>query len=271
MTRKLITLLAAALFAGTTAAMAGAEEGKQKPQPAAAQETAEPAGDEIAPPPDEMMNEDMDAPPMPMPGMGENDRKASPKGEMRGKNKGAKGGKAFKACPAGEGKCAAMGEHGRPGAEFFKNIKENVMKVIRDNDAALADKMEKLEKENSPAFAMSAKMAAGSIMPLMMAHKEGDKVAEKSIVKQLGLELEVRELADKYKSAKAADKESLKPTLETKVAALFDARVANEDLRLKMMESKLKELREQSAKKKTQRSALIKERVQELTGEKVRF
>jgi len=188
---------------------------------------------------------------------------------MRGKNKGAKGGKAGKMGPGGEMKGPMMG--GRPNAQFFEKMRESVLKVIRENDAALADKLEKMEKENAPAFAMSAKLAAGSIMPLMIAHKEGDKAAEKSIVKQLGLELEVRELADKYKSAKAAEKESLKPSLESKVAALFDARVANEDLRLKMMENKLKELREQSAKKKAQRSALIKEKVQELTGEKVRF
>lgn len=270
MTRKLTTLLLAALFSGTASAIVRADDEKQQPQPAAQEAVAGQEGDEVAPPPDEMMNEDMDTPPMP--GMGENnrDRKGGEKGEMRGKNKGAKAGKAGKMGPGGDMKGGPM-MGGRPGAQFFEKMRESVLKVIRDNDAALADKLEKMEKENAPAFAMSAKLAAGSIMPLMIAHKEGDKAAEKSIVKQLGLELEVRELADKYKAAKAAEKESLKPSLESKVAALFDARVANEDLRLKMMENKLKELREQSAKKKSQRSALIKEKVQELTGEKVRF
>lgn len=269
MTRKLTTLLLAALFSGTAAAIVRADDEKQQPRPAAQETVAGQEADEVAPPPDEMMNEDMDTPPMP--GMGQNDRerKGGDRGEMRGKNKGAKGGKAGKTGPGGEMKGPMMGGH--PNAQFFEKMRESVLKVIRENDAALADKLEKMEKENAPAFAMSAKLAAGSIMPLMIAHKEGDKAAEKSIVKQLGLELEVRELADKYKSAKAAEKESLKPSLESKVAALFDARVANEDLRLKMMENKLKELREQSAKKKAQRSALIKEKVQELTGEKVRF
>ena len=80
------------------------------------------------------------------------------------------------------------------------------------------------------------------------------------------LERETQELAQKYRQAKAEDREKLKTELGVKVTQHFESRQKRRELQLTRMEDELRRLREAIATRNQTRDEVIKKRLGELVG-----
>jgi hypothetical protein len=146
----------------------------------------------------------------------------------------------------------------KQGDEFLADIKKA--------DSVLADKLEALRKDKPFEFRM-AMMAADS--PEM---REGDKkdADNKEVVASLKAflaEKEVRELAMKYRDGDG-DKAALRKQIEADMAQVFDQRVASEENRAEETAKHASDMKDRAAKMKSEKDSLVKDRVDEMLGEK---
>jgi hypothetical protein len=143
-------------------------------------------------------------------------------------------------------------------------VEEEVLLIIKKYDPKLLEKLEEL-KSIAPAKYKIVLRTASKMF--MFAKMEKDVSLEKDIVRAFSLEYEVRELAGKYEKATDKEKESIKKELQTKVSELFDLKLKGQEIRIKKMDKELAKLRKQLDGRKASKSKIVKERVDELTGE----
>ena len=218
---------------------------------------------EMAKPAAEAMADDNELPMLPPPGdMAENGKPGMPPG-MDISAGPMTHGKGAKDMPGRGGKGARPGM--MPSGPFGEMPKiEDLISDIRKVDSAFADKLEKMRKEQPFAFHASLRNA---IPALFFAKMENDKDTLANAIKIFALETEIRELSAEYRIDKA-DKAGIKKQLEEKVSQLFDKKLAMDETRVTRLAKEVEDLKARNAKRKAGKTALVKDRVQEVLGEK---
>jgi hypothetical protein len=141
---------------------------------------------------------------------------------------------------------------------------EDLISDVRKVDAAFADKLKKMRKDQPFEFFAALRNAAPA---LIFAKVENDKETLTAAIRVFVLETEVRELAMQYKSAKA-DKSTIRKQLSEKVSQLFDRKLAIDELRVTKLAREVEDLKVRNAKRKAAKASLVNDRVQEILGEK---
>lgn len=98
----------------------------------------------------------------------------------------------------------------------------------------------------------------------MMRKIEKEMVATEK--EMLEYEIIVESLATKYKRATGTDKSKIKSDLEKNLTYLFDLKEKQREYEVRELESRLDELKKKMAVRKSNRSTIIKRRLEELLG-----
>ena len=141
---------------------------------------------------------------------------------------------------------------------------DETIEIIKKHDAAFAKKMADL-KAASPAKYRMVMQMAGKM--LGAARMEENEAMEKDGVRTLSLEFDVKELSRKYDKAADGEKAAVKAELKTKIAELFDLKSKAQEQRLKRMTDDLGKLQKKLEARKANKSKIVEQRVDQLTGE----
>lgn len=152
------------------------------------------------------------------------------------------------------------GDMGGPG--FLSE--DETLAVIKKNDPAFAKKVEDLKTIAPAKYKMVLRMS-GKLFAV--AKMEQDESIEKDAVRALALEFESKELSLKYDKASDAEKKAIKETLRGKLAELFDLKARGQELRVKRMEGEMARLKKNLASRKDNKSKIVEQRLEQLTGE----
>ena len=141
---------------------------------------------------------------------------------------------------------------------------EEALAIIGKYDPAFAKKAEGL-KTSAPAKSHMLMEMAGR---LLAAAKAGEGAGtEKDAVRMLSLEFESKELSVKFDKASDSDKKSVKEALRAVLSELFDLKSKNQELRVKRMEADLGRLKKKLEERKANKSKIVEQRLDQLTGE----
>jgi hypothetical protein len=152
---------------------------------------------------------------------------------------------------------------GKGGNQGFVPEK-TVLAIIKKNDPAFFKKVEEL-RETAPAkYKMVIQMSAKLLNSAKM---EQDESVERDAVKGLALEYESRELSLKYNKASDSEKKEIKSRLKTVLSDLFDVKTRGQELRTKHMAQEIDRLNKRLEKRKANKSKIVDQRVDQLTGE----
>lgn len=181
-----------------------------------------------------------------------------PMGAGQGPGPGMMRGNGFN--PKGPGKMGI----GR-GMEMPQEVEARVLEVIKRNDPAFAEKLAKLKETNEKKYDTVIAMSAKG---LMIGKMSGDKDLEKDMVKGVSLEYEVRELSLAYDKASDGEKAKIKEQIKGKLGEIFDIRTKGQELRIKNMEKEISELKKGLETRKANKSRIVDQRLEQLTGNK---
>lgn len=164
------------------------------------------------------------------------------------------------------GKRQAMNKNGMRGGMggpgFFSE--DNVLAIIKKNDPVFAKKVEGL-RETAPAkYKMLIQMSGKLLGAAKMAQ---DESVEKDAVKGLALEFESRELGLKYNKASDTEKKEIKARLKVVLSDLFDVKTRGQELRTRHMAQEIERLNKKLDKRKANKSKIVDQRLDQLTGE----
>ena len=141
---------------------------------------------------------------------------------------------------------------------------EKVLEIIKKNDPAFAKKVEGLRDTAPAKYKIVLRMSAKLLGAAKMAQ---DESVEKDAVKGLALEFESRELSLKYNKASDSEKKEIKSRLKVVLSDLFDVKTRGQELRTKHMAQEIERLNNKLEKRKANKSKIVDQRVDQLTGE----
>lgn len=141
---------------------------------------------------------------------------------------------------------------------------DEVMAVITKHDPAFAKKVEDL-RELAPAKYKMLMQMSGKLFG--MAKMEQDESIEKDAVHAMSLEFETKELSMKYDKASDADKKTIKESLRSKLAELFDLKSKGQELRVRHMEKEIGKLKKNLESRKANKAKIVDQRLEQMTGE----
>jgi len=141
---------------------------------------------------------------------------------------------------------------------------EKALEIIKKNDPDFARKLEGM-RETAPAKYKMVIQMSGKL--LGMARMARDESVEKDAVKGLALEFESRELSLKYNKASDPEKKEIKSRLKVVLSDLFDVKTRGQELRAKHMAQEIERLNKKLEKRKANKSKIVDQRLDQLTGE----
>jgi len=154
-----------------------------------------------------------------------------------------------------------MMRQGKEGG-FFPE--EKVLGVIKKHDPAFAKKVADL-KETAPAKYKMVLQMSGKLFA--MARMQQDETIEKDAVRALALEFESKELSLKYNKASDTEKKGIRERLKVVLAELFDLKSKGQEMRVKHMEEEIGRLKKNLEKRKANKTKIVEQRLEQLTGE----
>ncbi len=160
-----------------------------------------------------------------------------------------------------------MGKEMRPqkGWDIPEAMEGKVMEIIKRNDPALAEKLAKLKESNEKKYDATIAIAAKFLGAAKMSE---DPSMEKDVVRGIGLEYDVRELSMSYEKASDSEKAKIKEQIKSKLNELFDIRTKGQELRIKKLENEIAELKKGIETRKTNKSKIVEQRMEQLIGNK---
>ncbi|OIO00249.1 MAG: hypothetical protein COX65_04320 [Elusimicrobia bacterium CG_4_10_14_0_2_um_filter_56_8] len=141
---------------------------------------------------------------------------------------------------------------------------DETMSMIKKHDPAFAKKLDEL-REAAPAKYKMVLHMSGKMFG--MARMQQDESIEKDAVRAIALEFECKELSLKYDKASDPEKKKIKESLRVSLAELFDLKSKAQGLRVKRMESDMARLKKKLESRKANKSKIVEQRLEQLTGE----
>ena len=141
---------------------------------------------------------------------------------------------------------------------------DEVMSVIKKHDPKFAETLSGLKETSPGEYKMILVMSGRMLAQVKM---ENDEKLAADAVRGFSLEYDTKGLSRKYEKAADADKEGIKAELKTKVAELFDLRLAGQGVKVKRLEADLARLKKSIETRKANKDKIVQERVGQLTGE----
>lgn len=141
---------------------------------------------------------------------------------------------------------------------------DEVLAVITKHDPVFAQKVEDLREIAPGKYKMLMQMSGKMFGIAKMQQNEN---IEKDAVRALSLEYDTKELGLKYERSTDADKKAIKETLRGKLAELFDLKTKAQELRVKHMEAELSSLKKNIENRKANKSKIVEQRLEQMTGE----
>ena len=163
---------------------------------------------------------------------------------------------------SGEGPFGEPGMRGGGGPSSLSV--DEVMGVIKKHEPKFAETLAGLEETSPGEYKMILMMSGRMLAQVKM---ENDAKLEADAVRGFSLEYDTKRLSHKYEKAADADKEGIKAELKTKVAELFDLRLAGQGVKVKRLEADLARLKKNIETRKTNKDKIVQERVGQMTGE----
>ena len=157
------------------------------------------------------------------------------------------------------------GEGGGPGMGGRNFMPEaELLALIKKHDPVFAKKVEDL-KGTAPAKYRMVLMLGGKM--LAGAKMDENEAAEKDAVRTMALEFDVKELSRKLEKASETEKGAIKDSLKAKISELFDLKSKAQETRVKRMEGEIAKLKKNLESRKANKSKIVDQRVEQLTGE----
>lgn len=156
-----------------------------------------------------------------------------------------------------------MREGKGPGGPGFMS-EDEVMALITKHDPVFAKKVEDL-REMAPGKYKMLMQISGKMFG--MAKMQQNESIEKDAVRALSLEYDTKELGLKYEKSTDADKKTIKETLRGKLSELFELKTKAQELRVKHMEAELSSLKKNIENRKLNKSKIVEQRLEQMTGE----
>jgi uncharacterized protein (DUF2164 family) len=150
----------------------------------------------------------------------------------------------------------------RGGEGFFPE--EKVLAVIKKHDPAFAKKVAEM-REATPAKYKVIMQLSGKVLGAVK--QQQDENLEKDAVRTLALEFESKELSLKYNKASEADRKGIKAKLKDMLSELFDLKSKAQELRVKRTEDEIGRLKKKLEKRKADKSKIVDQRLDQMTGE----
>ena len=141
---------------------------------------------------------------------------------------------------------------------------EETLAVIKKHDPAFAKKVEGL-REMAPAKYKMVIQMSGKLFAV--GRMEKDESMEKDAVRALALEFETKELSAKYGNASDSEKKAIKESLRVKLGELFELKTRGQELRVKHMEREIGKLKKNLESRKANKTKIVEQRLEQLTGE----
>lgn len=149
------------------------------------------------------------------------------------------------------------------GIRIPPEMETEVISTIEKYDPSFAKKLKELREKDARKYRRTLRLAFGMIN---QARDLNDSSIEKDIVKAVSLEYDVRELALKYIDANDSEKAKIKSEMKEKLSVIFDTREKFRELKIKRMETKIKELKKLLEERKSNKEKIIEDRINQLTG-----
>lgn len=157
-----------------------------------------------------------------------------------------------------------MMREGRGGGGPGFMQEDEVLAMITKYDPAFAKKVGDL-KEMAPGKYKMIMQMSGKMFG--MARMQQDESIEKDAVRALSLEFETKELGLKFEKSTDADKKTIKETLRSKLAELFDLKTKAQELRVKRMDAEIASLKKNLESRKVNKTKIVEQRLEQMTGE----
>lgn len=140
-------------------------------------------------------------------------------------------------------------------------------------DQAGADKLMELLKENAPEIYKDLENLREKA-PEKFKHKLfgfgpalHDPEARDSFIRGIKAENQMRKVMQQVKKAKGAEKEALRKDLEKALGEQFDARLAQQELKLKRMQEEIADLKSRIDKRRGLKDKIVQKKASELLGD----
>jgi len=156
-----------------------------------------------------------------------------------------------------------MLREGKGGGPGFMS-EDEVLALITKHDPVFAKKVEDLREIAPGKYKMLMQMS-GKMFG--MAKMQQNESIEKDAVRALSLEYDTKELGLKYEKSTDADKKTIKETLRGKLSELFELKTKAQELRVKHMEAELSSLKKNIENRKLNKSKIVEQRLEQMTGE----
>ncbi len=156
-----------------------------------------------------------------------------------------------------------MMREGKGGGPGFMQ-EDEILAMITKYDPAFAKKIGDL-KEIAPGKYKMIMQMSGKLFG--MARMQQDESIEKDAVRALSLEYDTKELGLKYEKSSDADKKTIKETLRGKLSELFDLKTKAQELRVKRMDAEIASLKKNLESRKVNKTKIVEQRLEQLTGE----
>jgi hypothetical protein len=141
---------------------------------------------------------------------------------------------------------------------------KRVLEIIKKHDAPFAKKVEEFREIAPAKYKMLVQMAGKMFIGAKL---QGDEGLEKDAVRGLALEFESKELSMKFNKASDSDKKAINDRLKVVLSELFDLRSKGQELRVKHMEGEIGNLKKKLESRKANKSKIVEQRLEQLTGE----
>jgi len=155
-----------------------------------------------------------------------------------------------------------MGGMGMKSHAFISE--EDTLALIKKHDPAFSKKVEDFKTTAPAKYRMIIQLSGKT---LAAAKIEEDAAVEKDAVRMIALEFEVKEQARKLDKASDAEKTAIKESLKGTLSEIFDLKSKAQELRVKRMDTSLVKLKAKLAARKANKTKIVEQRVEELTGE----
>jgi len=141
---------------------------------------------------------------------------------------------------------------------------DETLALIKKTDAGFAKKLDDLKSVAPAKYKSIVQMSSRA---LSISKMEQDESMQKNVVRGLSLEFEVKELGLKYDKASEAERKAIKETLRARLSELFDLKTGGQEQRLARMQKEIARLRKNMEKRKANKSKIVEQRLDQVTGE----
>lgn len=133
-----------------------------------------------------------------------------------------------------------------------------ILDFVRGHDEEMAERISRLRRERPEMFRRRLREVS---------HMYRDPEIRERFVRQHKARREIHRLVQDYRKAQGKDKDAVKAKLHKALSELFDLDAGNKELQIKKMQEQIGKLREKIAQRRAKKDALVRKRLERLTGE----